>query len=44
MIMLPKRVSILALMAGEDELACAAISVPKAIQTSKTEMTNGNAP
>lgn len=31
-------------MAGEDELACAASSVTRLMQTSKTAMTNGNTP
>lgn len=31
-------------MAGGDELACAASSVSRLMQTSKTAMTNGNAP
>lgn len=31
-------------MAGEDELACAASSVTRLMQTSETAMTNGNAP
>lgn len=31
-------------MAGEDELACAASSVTRLMQTAKTAMTNGNTP
>lgn len=31
-------------MAGKDELACAASSVTRLMQTSKTAMTNGNTP
>lgn len=42
MIIRLKLVNILALMAEEDELACAASSVTRLMQTSKTEMTNGN--
>ncbi len=44
MIILLKRVNILALMAGEDELACAASSVSRLMQTYKTAVTNGNTP